>query len=203
MYNLRNLSLLFLLFCPILGYSQDLDNSLSSPEQDWGKICFQSGEDENCNVRYTLYTKQGQLVVGVNLAIRTGSVSRRIFQVVVPSWRSIPSGIEMQIDDRTQNVLAYSVCLPNRCVAEVPLSDELLSALKGGSEINFVSTNFRNKRNPVSVTLDGFTVAYDGPALEQEEVEAQQRQLEDELQKKADETRRKLKEAQEKAKSGG
>ena len=174
-----------------------------APEQNWGKICFNTGQDENCNVRYTLYTQQGQLVVGVNLATRKGSVNRRIFQVVVPSWRSIPPGIKMQIDDGKENILAYSACLPNRCHAELPLSDELLQALKQGGKINFVSTNFRNKQNAVSVSLNGFTKAYDGPPLKEDEVEAQQKKLEGALKKKAEETRRKLKEAQDKAKSGG
>ena len=183
--------------------AQTSSGASSNPEQKWGKICVQSGGGENCNVRYTLYTQQGQLVVGVNLATQTGAVKRQIFQVVVPSWRAIAPGITMQIDDGNVNPLAYSVCLPNRCLAELPLDQGLLDALKGGKKINFVSTNYRNKENPVSVTLIGFTKAYDGPPLEQAEVEAQQKKLEEELRKKAEETRRKLKEAQEKAKSGG
>ena len=170
--------------------------------QEWSKLCATPEDSQSCNVRYNLLTKQGQLITGVNLITIKGTVNRRIFQVAVPSWRAIAPGIQMQIDDGKENTLAYSFCLPDRCIAEIPLSETLLSALKAGGDLKFVSTNFRNEKNPVSITLSGFTKAYDGEPLERSEFEEQQKKLEQELRKKAEETRKKLKEAQDKAKSG-
>ena len=62
--------------------------------------------------------------------------------------------------------------------------------------------NFRAAKNPVKVTLKGFTAAFDGPPLKRNEVQDRQKQLEAELQKKAKETADKLKAAQDAAKSG-
>jgi len=167
----------------------------------WGKICSKAGENDICNVQYTLVTRQGQMITSVNLLTSKGQVNRRIFQVAVPTGRAIPPGIKMKIDKGKENTLPYGICLPDRCIAEIPLTDGLVKALKGGGNISLTSTNFRAQKNPVNVTLKGFTAAFDGPPLKRSEVEDRQKKLAEELKKKADETRKKLKEAQEKAKS--
>ncbi|MGI9400262.1 MAG: invasion associated locus B family protein, partial [Rhizobiaceae bacterium] len=72
--------------------------------------------------------------------------------------------------------------------------------LKGGGELTLTSTNFQGKPNPIKVTLSGFTAAFDGPPLKQDQLEARQRQLQEELRKKAEEQRQRLQEEQNKAK---
>ncbi len=139
----------------------------------------------------------------MNLLTSTGATNRKIFQVAVPTGRFIPAGVKMKIDNGQENTLPYSLCLPDRCVAEVPMNDSLINAMKGGGEVTLTSTNFRAQANPVKVTLSGFTAAFDGPAMEQDQVEERNQQIADELKKKADEARQKLQEAQEKAKTGG
>ena len=171
-------------------------------QPQWGKICSKAGEVDICNVQYTLRTRQGQMITSVNLLTSKGKVNRRIFQVAVPSGRAIPQGIKMKIDKGTENTIPYGICLPDRCIAEIPLTDGLVKALKGGGSIRLASTNFRNQKNPVNVTLKGFTAAFDGPPLKRSQVEDRQKKLAEELEKKAAETRKKLKEAQDKAKAG-
>lgn len=170
--------------------------------QSWVKICSKIGETDICNVKYDVITNTGQLVTGVNLLQSKGETNRRIFQVAVPSGRYIPEGIKIQIDSGNTNTLPYSLCLPDRCLAEIQLSEGLVNALKAGGELTLTSTNFRAAKNPVKVSLKGFTAAFDGPPLKRDEVENRQKQLEAELQKKAKETADKLKAAQDAAKSG-
>ncbi|MCJ8310556.1 MAG: invasion associated locus B family protein [Rhizobiaceae bacterium] len=170
--------------------------------QTWVKICSKIGETDICNVKFDVITNTGQLVTGVNLLQSKGQTNRRIFQVAVPSGRYIPEGIKVQIDNGNTNTLPYSLCLPDRCLAEIQLSEGLVNALKAGGELTLTSTNFRAVKNPVKVTLKGFTAAFDGPPLKRNEVEDRQKQLEAELQKKAKETADKLKAAQDAAKSG-
>lgn len=169
--------------------------------QTWVKICSKIGETDICNVKYDVITNTGQLVTGVNLLQSKGATNRRIFQVAVPSGRYIPEGIKIQIDSGNTNTLPYSLCLPDRCLAEIQLSEGLVKALKAGGELTLTSTNFRAAKNPVKVSLKGFTAAFDGPPLKRNEVEDRQKQLEAELKKKAKETADKLKAAQDAAKS--
>ena len=77
-----------------------------------------------------------------------------------------------------------------------------MQALKAGGELTLTSTNFRAKKNPVKITLKGFTAAFDGPALKRDQVQNRQKKLEEELKKKARATADKLKAAQDAAKAG-
>jgi len=71
----------------------------SAPQPNWTKTCSKSGDNEICNVQYTLVTGQGQLITSVNLLTAKGKVNRRIFQVAVPTGRNIPQGVKMKIDN--------------------------------------------------------------------------------------------------------
>ena len=168
---------------------------------EWVKLCSKVGENDICNVQFTIQTPTGQLVTGVNLLQSKGAVNRSIFQVAVPSGRYIPEGVKVQIDGGRENTLPYSLCLPDRCLAEIQLSDALVKALKGGGQMTLTSTNFQAKKNPINVTLSGFTAAYDGPPLDRAAAQQRSQRLADELKKKAEEARNKLKEAQDAAKS--
>lgn len=170
--------------------------------EKWAKVCSKAGNNDICVVQFTIVTPTNQLVTGVNLLTSKGQTNRSIFQVAVPSGRFIPQGVKVQIDNGAENTLPYSICLPDRCTAEIPLDDRLVQALKNGGELTLTSTNFRAQANPVKVTLTGFTAAYDGPPLKANEVDARNKEIADELKKKAEAARQKLQEAQERAKSG-
>ncbi len=168
--------------------------------RSWFKVCSKQGENNICNVQYSIMADTGQLVTAVNLLTVSGKIKRKIFQIAVPSGRYIPAGINVQIDGGKGNKLPYSICLPSRCLAEIPLSAGLVSALKKGGELTLTSVNFQNKKSPIKVSLNGFTAAFDGAPLKRTELQNRQKKLQEELQKKAEAARKKLEEAQKKAK---
>ena len=90
--------------------------------------------------------------------------------------------------------------MPDKCVAQVPLTDAMVNAFKQGGEIVFTSVNFQRAPNPIKVSLKGFTDAFDGEAITASELQERQQLLQQELQQKAQAVREKLKEAQQKAK---
>jgi hypothetical protein len=61
--------------------------------------------------------------------------------------------------------------------------------------------NFQNQPNPIKVSLGGFTGAYDGPPLQQSDLEDRQKKLEAFVNKNNDDFAKKLKDEQEKAKT--
>lgn len=168
----------------------------------WYKACSDQGNNKICNVQFQAVASTGQVVTSVNLAEISGELNRRVFQITVPTGRSIPPGIELQVDGKKATAVPYSFCTPRVCAAEVKLDDSLVSILKAGGEMVVASTNFQGKKNPITVTLKGFTAAYDGPPIKREELEGRQQKLADELKKKAEETQKKLQEAQESATEG-
>ncbi len=169
--------------------------------QGWFKACTKQEEIDICNVQNILTAQTGQLVTGVSLIEIKGKINRKVFQISVPSGRMVPPGIGMQIDGNKAQKLDYVICFPDRCVAEAPLSDQLVASLKKGSTLTLTSVNFQNQQNPVKVTLEGFTGAFDGPAMQASDIEDRQKKLKDFVAKNNEDFAKKLKEEQEKAKA--
>ena len=169
----------------------------------WFKACTKQEEVDICNVQNIIVADSGQLVTGVSLIELKGKVNRKVFQVTVPTGRLVPPGIGLQIDGGKAQKLDYVICFPDRCVAEVPLGDQLVASFKKGGELTLTSVNFQNQQNPVKVSLNGFTSAYDGAPLQQADIEDRQKKLQEFVKKNDEDFAKKLKEEQEKAKAAG
>jgi invasion protein IalB len=169
--------------------------------QGWFKVCSKQEEIDICNVQNIVTAQTGQLITGVSLIELKGKVNRKVFQVSVPSGRMVPPGIGMQVDNGKTQKLDYVLCFPDRCIAEVQLTDQLINSFKKGTSVTFTSVNFQNQQNPVKVSLEGFTGAYEGAPLQQSDVEDRQKKLQEFVAKNNEDFAKKLKEEQEKAKA--
>lgn len=196
--TLRN-TVLPLAFVVASGFSLPAVAQEASP-QGWFKACTKQADNDICNVQNIRTANTGQLLTAVNLIQITGKQNRAIFQIAVPTGRVIPAGVGMQIDGGAAQKINYSICLPDRCVAEAPLTEELVASLKRGGELTLTTVNFQNQPNPINISLEGFTNTFDGEPLKQSEVQDRQQQLQAEVEKRKEEFQKRLKEEQEKAK---
>jgi invasion protein IalB len=169
--------------------------------QGWFKACTKQEDVDICNVQNISTAASGQLVTGISLIELKGKVNRKVFQVTVPTGRLVPPGIGLQVDGGKAQKLDYVICFPDRCVAEAPLTDQLIGSFKKGSELTLTSVNFQNQPNPIKVSLQGFTGAFDGEPLQQSDIEDRQKKLQEYVSKNNEDLAKKLKEEQEKAKS--
>lgn len=170
--------------------------------QGWFKACSKQADVDICNVQNILTATNGQLVTGISMIELKGKVNRKVFQVTVPSGRLVPPGVGLQVDNGKTQKLDYVICFPDRCVAEVALTDQLVASFKKGTDLTLTSVNFQNQPNPIKVSLSGFTGAYDGAALQQSDIEDRQKKLQEFVNKNNEDFAKKLKDEQEKAKSG-
>ncbi|MGR9172638.1 invasion associated locus B family protein [Rhizobium sp. KDH_Rht_773_N] len=175
--------------------------AVGAPRLGWYKTCSKQEDNDICVVQNLVLANGGQLVTAVGLISVSGKINRKILQVSVPAARLIPPGISMQIDGGKGQKLDYAVCLPDKCTAEIPLTDAMIASLKKGSDVVFTSINFRRAPNPIKVSLEGFTGAYDGEPVSESKLAESQRSLQDSMQKKAEEARKKLEDAQKAAKA--
>jgi len=166
------------------------------PPLGWFKTCSKQEDNDICAVQNILRANSGQMITAVGLISVSGKVNRKLLQVSVPSARLIPPGVVMQIDGGKGQKLDYAVCLPDRCTAEIVLTDAMIASLKKGNEVVFTSINFRRAPNPIKIPLTGFTGAYDGEPMSESKLAESQRSLEEGMQKKAEEARKKLEDAQ-------
>ena len=181
-----------------MALSQDAASS-----NGWYKACNDQGETKICNVQYQAVASTGQVITSINLAEITGGLTRRVFQVTVPTDRLIPPGVAMKVDDKKPTPIPFSFCTPRICAAEVALDDKLVEVLKSGSSLEVTSTNFQGKANPIRITLEGFGAAYDGAPIKQADLEVRQKKLEEELKQKAESAQSELQKALDAAKEQG
>lgn len=151
----------------------------------WFKVCNDVENSKVCNVQFRVLTNEGnQLITSLNLIEVSGEVKRKVFRVLVPTGRSLPPGIQVQVDGKRAVNIPYAYCRPNVCAAEAVLNDQLVSIFKAGGSLEVTSLNFQSKPNKVPVTLKGFTAAYDGPPVEQESNESREEILRKQLEQK-------------------
>ncbi|MES5097176.1 invasion associated locus B family protein [Agrobacterium sp. BA1120] len=172
-----------------------------APPLGWFKTCSKQEDNDVCVVQNVVLAQNGQMITAVGLISVEGKVNRKLLQVSVPTARLLPPGVMMQIDGAKGQKLDYAVCLPDKCTAEVPLTDAMIASMKKGTEIVFTSINFRRAPNPIKIALSGFTGAYDGQPITQSQLAESQRSLQEGMQKKAEEARKKLEAAQDAAKT--
>nr|WP_245308503.1 invasion associated locus B family protein [Aurantimonas sp. 22II-16-19i] len=185
-----------------LANAQQANQNAQVMPTEWFKVCTKQGENDICNTQYSLIADTRQLITAVNLINVQGKVNQKVIQAVVPTGRVIPAGVQIKIDGNQPQTLNYSVCFPNRCIAEAELSDAMVANMKKGSQMVVTSINFQRQANPIPVTLKGFTDAYDGPPKDESALAQRQKELNDALQKQAEERRKKFEDAQNAAKQG-
>jgi invasion protein IalB len=183
-----------------VSFAQEAAGDGGLPPQGWFKTCSKQEDNDICSVQNIQLAQNRQMIIAVGLITVEGKVSRKLMQVSVPSARLIPPGVMMQIDGGKGQKLDYAVCFTDRCTAEVPMTDAMIAALKKGHEVVFTSINFRRVPNPIKISLEGFTGAFDGKAITQSQAQERQRLLEEAMQKKNAEAQKALEDAQKAAK---
>ena len=190
---------------PAVSFAQQASDAAPAgdaqqPRLGWYKTCTKQDDNNICIVQNLIIANNGQLVTAVGLISLDGKVSRKILQVSVPTARLIAPGITMQVDGGKGQKIDYAVCLPDKCTAEIPVTDAMVASLKKGTDVTFTSINFRRAPNPIKISLDGFGAAFDGQPISDSKLAESQKSLQDSMQKKADEARKKLEDAQKAAK---
>lgn len=173
------------------------------PQQGWYKTCNEGQQGpQMCIVQNYARAENGQILTAVGLITPQGENGQPMIQVTVPTFRLVPPGVRMQIDNSAPQQIDYAICTNEQCVAQAPLTDAMVNAMKRGGEVTFTSVNVRQTPNPVKMTLSGFTAAYDGDPISQSDLVESQRNLDESIQKMATDRRKKIEEAQQSASSG-
>lgn len=163
----------------------------------WMKVCGK-GPDTN-NKQVCVVTKDGRLENGMPVAIVQlfePEGDQKVLRVTVPLGMQIQHGTRLIIDNGQPQQQPYKICFPVGCMADYPVTDEIMKQLKTGQQITVQAINMQGTPISLPLPLADFAKAYDGPATDPKAFEEQQRKLQEELQKKAEEARKKLEASQ-------
>ena len=159
----------------------------------WMKVCGQGQDTQNKKV--CVVTKDGRLENGMPVAIVQlfePEGQPKVLRVTVPLGMQLAHGTRVIIDQGAPVNEPYKICFPVGCMADYPVTDEIMKQLKTGQQITVQAINMQGTPISLPLPLADFAKAYDGPATDPKVFEDQQRKLQEELQKKAEDARKKL-----------
>jgi invasion protein IalB len=136
---------------------------IRSTHGDWQVRCDTpaGAQSEQC-VLMQFVTAEDRENVGLTvIVLKTADGQAQIMRVLAPLGVLLPSGLGLKIDDSDMGRAGFVRCLPNGCVAEVILEDQLLTRLKAGGTATFIIFQTPEEGIGIPISLNGFGPGYD------------------------------------------
>lgn len=129
---------------------------------DWQMSCDTppGASFEQCAIIQNV-TAEDQPNVGLSvIVLKTADRQARLLRVLAPLGVLLPNGLGLNIDGKDIGRVAFVRCLPNGCVAEVVLDDELIQTLSAGETAIFVVFKTPEEGVGIPVSLNGFAEGF-------------------------------------------
>lgn len=126
---------------------------------DWQMSCDTppGASFEQCAIIQNVLAED-QPNVGLSvIVLRTADREARLLRVLAPLGVLLPNGLGLNVDGTDMGRVAFVRCLPNGCIAEVELDDDLIEVLSTGSDAIFVVFKTPEEGVGIPVSLDGFS----------------------------------------------
>ena len=110
---------------------------------DWEKVCFKPGGAKMvCRTTIAGHFETGQIAVRVYVVEREGDKTARL-QLFLPVGLYMPAGAKLTVGNGVTQIIPFTWCLTNTCIAGDVAKPELLGEMEGGSNlvIEVVDTN--------------------------------------------------------------
>ncbi len=114
--------------------------AVKSVHKDWQIRCDTppGAKAEQCALIQSV-TAEDRANVGLTvIVLKTADQKSRLMRVVAPLGVLLPSGLGLKIDQADIGRAGFVRCLPNGCIAEVIMDDELLKKLRTGKTATFI-----------------------------------------------------------------
>jgi len=99
--------------------------------------------------------------VGISvIVLRTADREARLLRVLAPLGVLLPNGLGLNVDGANMGRVAFVRCLPNGCIAEVELDDDLIDILSKGESAIFVVFKTPEEGIGIPVSLEGFSEGF-------------------------------------------
>jgi invasion protein IalB len=135
---------------------------IRSTHGDWQVRCDTpaGAQSEQC-VLMQFVTAEDRENVGLTvIVLKTADGQARIMRVLAPLGVLLPSGLGLKIDTTDLGRAGFVRCLPNGCVAEVILEDQLLEQLGTGETATFIIFQTPEEGIGIPISLAGFQSGY-------------------------------------------
>ncbi|UXN03646.1 MULTISPECIES: invasion associated locus B family protein [unclassified Bartonella] len=127
--------------------------------QDWTVSCGVQNSKKICSVSQQQMQNNGQRVMAIEV-IPSATDSK--INLVLPFGLRLAEGMTYRIDNGAPATTAFNTCYPGGCVANLPLTNQLVSGLKSGQNLILVGKAFDGGQDvTLTVSLKGFSAGLD------------------------------------------
>src|SRR5262245_4840471 len=137
--------------------------AVKSVHKDWQIRCDAppGAKTEQCALIQSV-TAEDRANVGLTvIVLKTADQKSRLMRVVAPLGVLLPSGLGLKIDQADIGRAGFVRCLPNGCIAEVVMDDELIKKLRSGKTATFIIFQTPEEGIGFPMSLAGFGEGYD------------------------------------------
>jgi len=137
--------------------------AVRSVHNDWQIRCDTppGAKGEQCALIQSV-TAADRANVGLTvIVLKTADHKSRLMRVVAPLGVLLPSGLGLKIDKADIGRAGFVRCLPNGCVAEVVMDDNLITKLRTGQTATFIIFQTPEEGIGFPMSLKGFGEGYD------------------------------------------
>jgi invasion protein IalB len=137
--------------------------AVKSVHDDWQVRCDSppGAQGEQCALIQSV-TAEDRANVGLTvIVLKTADHKSKLMRVVAPVGVLLPSGLGLKIDQVDVGRAGFVRCLPNGCVAEVVMDDNLLKQLRSGQTATFIIFQTPEEGIGFPMSLKGFGEGFD------------------------------------------
>src|SRR5215471_8486936 len=137
--------------------------AVKSVHRDWQIRCDMppGAKSEQCALIQSV-TAEDRANVGLTvIVLKTADAKSRLMRVVAPLGELLPSGLGLKIGQADIGRAGFVRCLPNGCIAEVVMDDELIKKLRSGKTATFIIFQTPEEGIGFPMSLAGFGEGYD------------------------------------------
>jgi invasion protein IalB len=136
--------------------------TVKSVHADWQVRCDTppGAQAEQCALIQSV-TAEDRPNVGLTvIVLKTADQKSRLLRVLAPLGVLLPSGLGLKIDAADIGKAGFTRCLPNGCVAEVLMDDNLIKQLSTGQSATFIIFQTPEEGIGIPMSLKGFADGY-------------------------------------------
>jgi invasion protein IalB len=137
--------------------------TVRSIHADWQIRCDTppGAQTEQCALLQSV-TAEDRPNVGLTvIVLKTADKKSRIMRVIAPPGVLLPSGLGLKIDNAEVGRAGFVRCVPNGCIAEVVMDDNLVTKLRTGKSATFIIFQTPEEGIGFPISLKGFGEGFD------------------------------------------
>ncbi len=123
----------------------------------------QAGNKRQCAMVQTVLHEENRNVgmSVVVLKMQRDDQVQTTMRIMAPVGVFLPTGVALEIDGSPVGRIGFTRCLPQVCIANADMSEELLGKLRKGGKANFIIYRAPGVGIGLLFSLNGFTAAFD------------------------------------------